>query len=184
MSSTPSDEPRVLRLGHPRPPWRLSVSSVNAWAEAAAICLNECSHGAGVTMSVVGIPQTTEVLLDVPEVDESMRRTHRNLKPAAEKGAEAVVASLIHDLTDDIFIEQAVDHTGIDYWIARRDDAPLFQNTTRIEISGILRESASNTVEYRIRKKRERLDKYPDEWPAKIAVVEFSAPKAVMEEYG
>jgi hypothetical protein len=162
----------------------LSKAAVIDWAEAAAVCLNECGHTSGVKMAVVGVQNTTEVLLDVPKVDESMLRTHQdNLKPAVEMGAVAVVASVIQDLTDDLVLKRGPDHTGYDYLLARRD-APLFQNTTRIEISGILRESANNTVEYRIRKKRERLGKYPDERPAKIAVVEFAAPRVVVEEYG
>jgi hypothetical protein len=176
------EELQVLRLGHPRPPWLLSALAVRTWAEAAAVCLEHCEHRCGVGMAVRGISDVRQVSLETPEVDEPMRRTHQNLKPAAEDGAVAVVASLIHDLTDDLFIKQAVEHTGIDYWLGRRD-AQHFQSAIRIEISGILRENSSNTVEYRLRKKHERLSKYTDECPAKVAIVEFSTPKAIVEDH-
>lgn len=114
-----------------------------------------------------------------------MRRTHRNLKPATEKGAESIVACLMHDLTDHVFIEQAFDHTGFDYWLGDRDDeGPHFQKKVRLEISGILRETSSNTVDHRISDKLERLSRYPDERPVKIAVVEFSTPRTVVQTHG
>lgn len=185
MSTIASDEPRVLRLRRPREPWTLSQHVLEAWTEAAAVCLEVGGHGSQVELALEGLPDAPRVALEAPTVDDSMRRTHRNSKPAVEMGAVAVTVSLIHDLTNDVFIEQAVDHTGIDYWLAPRGRAtPLFQGTTRLEISGILCEKPNNTVEYRLQQKRERLQKYADERPVKIAVVEFAAPRAVVEHHG
>ena len=184
MSNDDADESLVLRLGHPREPWRLGKVAVQLWAQAAAVCLEEVGHPATVVMTVLGFPQASRVILKAPVVDDAIRRTFRNLKPAAEQGAVAVVAALVHGLTGETFFEQSVERTGIDYWLVDRDDrGPFFQRKSRLEISGILRESSSNSVEYRLRQKRDRLAKYPDQRPAKIAVVEFSAPRTVMEEH-
>lgn len=136
-------------------------------------------------MVVSGISQASRVILRAPAVDDTMRRTHRNLKPAVEKGAESIVACLLHDLTDYVVLEQALDHTGFDYWLAdRNDEGPHFQKKVRLEISGILRETSSNAVVHRVSERIERLHRYPDERPAKIAVVEFSAPHTVVQTYG
>jgi hypothetical protein len=178
-----AEEPGVIRLGNPRRPWYLSDNSVRTWAEAAAVCLDECNHAPGVEMTVRGFADILRVRVEAPVVTDSMRRTHRNLKPAAEQGAIAVVSSLIHDLTEDVFIEQSIEHSGIDYWLVRRGQGMLFQGKTRLEISGILRETKANSIARRIREKSTRLDRYKDESPAKIAIVEFSAPKAVMEDH-
>lgn len=184
MSDDDADEPLVLRLGHPREPWRMGELAVLLWAQAAAVCLEDVGHGATVTMTVLGIPGASRVVLEAPVVDDAVRRTFRNRKPAVEQGAIAVVAALVHGLTSETLLQQSIEGTGIDYWLVDRDDpGPFFQTTSSIEISGILRESSSNSVEHRLRQKRERLSKYPDQRPAKIAVVEFSAPRTVMEEH-
>lgn len=175
------DELPVLQLGRPRVPWLLSDLAVRAWAEAAAVCLDAVGHGCTVEASIEGIPGVLRVILDAPTADEAMRKTHRNLKDATELGAVAVIASVVHDLSDELILDQAVEGTRIDYWLGRRGEGPLYQKKSRIEISGILREAPNNTTEYRIHKKRERLRKNPDERNATIAIVVFSAPKAVME---
>ncbi len=181
MTATSSDELPVLELGRPRGPWLLSELTIRAWAEAAAVCLAEVGHATRVEADIEGVPGVTRVILEAPVVDEAMRRTHRNLKDATELGALVVTASVVHDLSEDLILEQAVEGTRIDYWLGRRSEGPLYPNRTRIEISGILREAPNNTVEYRIRQKRERMNKSSDERRATIAVIGFSAPRAVME---
>ena len=182
-TSPPKDLP-VLHLGSPRPPWRLTPRAAQTWADAAAVCLEKVGHDVHVEMSVTGFDRATRVIVQAPAVDDAMRRTHRNLKDAVEFGAQAVVASLIHEFTDLVFIDQAFDHTGVDFWLASRSESgPFFQAKARLEISGILRETPSNSVEYRLTKKAERLDKYPSEYPASIAVVEFSQPRTEMRHH-
>jgi hypothetical protein len=174
---------KTIRLGSPRDPWYLSKMAVRAWSEAAAVCLAECGHGSGVEMTVDGFGEFERVRVEAPSLDDAMRRTHRDLTPATELGALAVVASLVHDLTDDLFLEQSIKPSGIDYWLGRRGQGNLFQgDKTRLEISGILRAS-NNSVEKRFSEKFTRLDRYDDERAAKVAVVEFSAPKTAMREH-
>lgn len=181
MLPTSRDELPILQLGHPRAPWLLSDLAVRAWAEAAAVCLDAVGHSCPVEANIDGIPGVTRVIFDAPTVDEAMRRTHRNLKDATELGALVVIASVVHDLTEELILDQAVEGTRIDYWLGQRGEGPLYQKLTRIEISGILREAPNNTIEHRVRNKRERLRKNPDERTATIAIVAFSQPKAVME---
>jgi hypothetical protein len=176
----------ILHLGHPREPWRLCELTVRTWAKAAAVCLEVVGHRGSLVMTIVGLPHARQVQLEAPTIDDAVRRTYRNMKTAVEHGALAVVASLVQDLTDETFLEQAVEGTGIDYWLVGREEpGPILQGRTRLEISGILREdpSTSNTIQKRLRDKHQRIDKYPDERPAKIAIVEFSAPRTVMETH-
>lgn len=127
------DELPILQLGHPRAPWLLSDLAVRAWAEAAAVCLDAVGHTSPVEASIEGIPGVTRVILDAPTVNEAMRKTHRNFKDATEFGALVVIASVVHDLSDELILDQAVEGTRIDYWLGRRGEGPLYQKLTRLD---------------------------------------------------
>ena len=100
-----------------------------------------------------------------------------------EKGAEALSFLLAIELTEYEVIEEATIRTGIDYWLGYDETHPKFDNLNffqaRLEISGILKESASNTLEKRVvEKKTQTKQSDATLLPAYISVVEFSNPKA------
>lgn len=76
-------------------------------------------------------------------------------------------------------VQQAQKGTTVDYYLASKqgDDFLIFNNTARLEVSGILSETESNSVEDRIGDKRRRLKPDPTSGlPTLISVVEFSQP--------
>ena len=71
----------------------------------------------------------------------------------------AIVLLLIQEFTEFTAIEQSVIGTTIDYYLGHQNqnDNLIFNNTARLEVSGILEENKKNTVENRIKRKLNRL---------------------------
>jgi hypothetical protein len=120
--------------------------------------------------------------------DELMRQyagTSRKLNDYApttrtiDDAACAIALLLIRELTEYTAVSKARVGTTVDYYLI-----PKTQNTNlifneaeaRLEVSGILSETKSNTVKARIKEKRERLTK--NDMPTFIVIVEFSNPYA------
>lgn len=183
MTVSAAGRPLTFRLGHPREPWLLTGPELQTWAECAAVCLDVVGHHQRVQMTLTGMGDVATVALEWDAATDVMQRSHADLQVAAERGALAVVASLVHDLTDDLFFAQSVKSTGIDYWLARRTDR-LFQRTARLEVSGMLRDRDGYEVRRRLKARHERLDTLADERPARIAVVVFDEPRTVVEDHG
>ena len=96
---------------------------------------------------------------------------------------------LVREMTECTAVEQSVIGTAIDYWLSpqtQSDDDLIFNHAARLEVSGINCEDTSNTVERRIREKRDRLIEHTGEGnslPALIVVVEFNRPWSKIECY-
>jgi len=113
---------------------------------------------------------------------------YKEPKKYTEKGAEAISFFLTSHFTGFKVIEEAViktgpERTGIDYWLGYSEDhedydADNFMRA-RLEVSGILEETPSNTVKSRAAgKKRQVFPTDKTGLPAFISIVEFSSPKA------
>ena len=84
----------------------------------------------------------------------------------------------IHE-TEYTIIERSCKGDGFDYWMGYRDDM-LLNRVARLEISGILKESSSNTVEKRLQIKKKQTEQSDSCClPAYISIVEFSELKAI-----
>jgi hypothetical protein len=102
-----------------------------------------------------------------------------NSDDAIEFGAEALALLLIKEKTPYTAIERAVKPSGIDYWLGYKNSKYIFSRfDARLEITGILTESSSNTIKSRINKKLERT-MISNVFPVFISVIEFGEPKAV-----
>jgi hypothetical protein len=108
-----------------------------------------------------------------------MKQSHADLQDAVEFAAYAIAFLLVPELTEMTTIRQAIKGTTFDFYLAPKagDDLLIFNDAACLEVSGILAESDSNSVEARIRSKLRRLKPDPSEaLPAFISVVEFSQP--------
>lgn len=160
---------------------------VGFYAQSCMVCLDHNSHQSGVEMFL----QTPEenVTCRIIWSDEITREHHNafaDLIRATDHAACAIALLLIREFTEFTAVEQAVIGTHVDYWLRRKeastDDKYIFNDTARLEVSGILQESRANTVENRVTQKLNRLDtKTP---PAYVIVVEFSRPHSRMVEHG
>ena len=84
--------------------------------------------------------------------------------------------------TEYTIIERSCKGDGFDYWLGKKDDG-LFNHAARLEISGILQESATNTVEKRLKIKIKQTEQSDESrLPAYISIVEFGKPKAIFKK--
>jgi len=147
-------------------------------AQGLAVCLDSHSHLSGVELKVKGdFSEAFNVYWDKP--DDLVKLGWANLKVATEHGAYAIAVLLIRKLTRFTVIETACNGTGIDYWLGHRSNLP-FQRKSRLEVSGIYRESPTNTVKGRVRQKLDQAEQSDGLLPAYIVVVEFSKPESLV----
>ena len=104
-------------------------------------------------------------------------------REATEFGATALTILLLLKCTDFTYFIRAYQGTGIDYWLGKGtytgNVLPTKKRKGRLEISGILKETKSNSINMRIAQKKRQSKKTDNtKLPVYIAVVEFSLPKA------
>jgi hypothetical protein len=141
-------------------------------AEAASFCIDKEGHALISTLEVVGDHSAIFDLRRMP-VDDQMVRAFKDPQEATEFGAEGIAISLVSELTSFQAVERAVTGTGIDYWLANKDDDEL-NFAARLEVSGI---QSGGEVERknRVRGKLKQTDQSDDRRiPAMVIVVEFS----------
>jgi len=141
------------------------------------ICLDNQRHKSGVRLKVKHYDDSDvvfQVLWD-DEVTDELRRAYADLVRATENAACAIALLLVREITDFTAIEQASRGTTIDYYLSYREetDELIFNHAARLEVSGILQEDGSNTIDGRIKGKQRRLK---PGLPTFIIVVEFSYP--------
>lgn len=169
----------------------LDIDHCSATCKAAQVALTEAGHPYSVTCQVrdQGTLLCTIVLQWTALERTSSKRSWRQLQRLAEWAAEGIAFLMIEEFTPYTVVDQseidtrAGQGTGIDYYLGAKeeldcedeDDFP--EHLARLEVSGILRPSASNTLKARVSRKIERSKMSDnDGTPAFIIVVEFESP--------
>lgn len=148
--------------------------------DAALICLDYNKHKGSVELKVEGIRKGDFVISWKNRITLRMRNTWKDLQEATEKGAEGIAILLISHLTNYKIIQRSAKGTGIDYWMSEKDSILPFQNSARLEVSGLLKKN-DNDYKQRIKKKKKQTEQSDNtNIPAYIAVVEFESPKATL----
>jgi len=150
-----------------------------SFAHAVVTCLEERRHRSGVVMIVDGdFNQSFSLRWD--PIDDQIRRSWADFEDATEKGAYGIAALLVVHLTEWTVVERARKGRGFDYWLGRKDcETVLFQNTARLEVSGI-REGDEHELNRRVRMKVIQVKPDPQRLPSFVVVVEFGRPRARM----
>lgn len=157
----------------------LSPQRGAALCQAAAVCLEHVGHTSGATLNVDGSYHESFRLL-WPSAAEQFRRTWADMQDATEHGAYGVALAVMDALTGLVAVQRAVKGTGFDYWLAPVGaGGPLFQGTTRLEVSGVLVGDRS-VVRQRVREKVEQTKVSDGKLAAFVVVVEFGEPKSVV----
>lgn len=144
------------------------------------VALELNNHKTGSKMQIMGDQEDEALLFWSTKVEMA---GYKEQKKITEHSAEAISFFLAKELTIYSLVEEATIGTGFDYWLGLNSDHaeydPLNFLSARLEISGILKETAHNTVEARIREKKDQTK--PTDYlklPAYISIIEFSKPKA------
>ncbi|MEL6257115.1 MAG: hypothetical protein AAFR87_34290 [Bacteroidota bacterium] len=158
--------------------------SVGAYlAEGGAYCLEAQGHASGVLLELSGAFEEKVKVLWPEQVNNQIIRAWADSQEATEFGAIAVAILILQSLTNYTVIERSFKGTGFDYWLGvgeyDENRLPFEQRKARLEVSGIWRESKSNTIDARIELKKQQVKKSDDlNLPVLIIVVEFKTPKS------
>ncbi|MEM1120246.1 MAG: hypothetical protein AAGJ18_07335 [Bacteroidota bacterium] len=152
-------------------------------AEAAAICLTLNGYKSGVQLKVEGEIQETFLVEWSDKITKSILDSWNDVKEATEFGATAIAIMVLLEITDYTYFIRAYQGTGVDYWLGKGmytgEKIPIAERQGKLEISGILKATKSNTINMRINQKKKQVVKTDHtNLPIYIAVVEFSQPKA------
>ena len=157
-----------------------SRNQANFLSENCIVALEHNQHRSGCVLKLDG--DTTEDI-QLQWSSEIVKNGYKEEKKFIEKSAEALSFFLCRYLTEFNLIEEASIGTGIDYWLGYDKDHDLFNPANflqaRLEISGINSEAGSNTLESRVKaKKQQTVPTDGTQLPAYISVIEHSTPKA------
>ena len=169
----------------------LDVDHCSAACRAAQVALSEAGHPFSVRCEVEDQEKPLfTVVLQWRELEKrSAKSSWRQLQRLGEWAAEGIAFLMVDEFTPFTVVDQSeVDTrpgrgTGIDYYLGAKenlncddeDDFP--EHLARLEVSGILRPSAGNSMKARVSNKIKRTkNSDSDGTPAYIIVVEFETP--------
>lgn len=153
--------------------------------ETCIWCLNSCKHQNGVALTAQN-NKNTEILpicWNEKSIDRDAIDRAYNKEDAIEFGAEALSFILVRECTKYTAIRRSATGTGIDYWLGkkRRAGNKIFSSAdARLEISGILKQTTSNSVKRRVKEKLEQTTPTDKSFPVFISIIEFGQPQAEM----
>jgi hypothetical protein len=153
-------------------------------AYAAAVCLEEEGHSSGVWF---GLAEDGEVgrrfTLSWPPATEPALRSWADPEEATEVGACAVAALLVDAIAGLHVLERSRRGTGFDYWLGQSGHSGLlFQDKTRLEVSGI--RHAQDEAEMKARERLKVRQVARGEPPALqalpriVVIVDFGVPRS------
>lgn len=146
--------------------------------QACTVCLDNSKHVNGVTAPLTGVSPNSITLNWSSLVTAQIKRNWADMQETLEYGATAIAILLASKITTYTCIERSSKGTGFDYWLGNENSLGIFQQKARLEISGILSESATNTLDSRIKTKITQTQKSAAlKLDAHICVTEFSNPK-------
>ena len=156
------------------------------YMEACVWCLDQNKHQNGVLLKFSFNSQAFSYPISWPEerIDLDKIRNHYNSDDALPFGAEAIAFFVSINHTEYKSLKRAVKKTGIDYWLSNESSTQSlpFQNAGRLEISGILKQSETNTITKRVKEKIIQTNQSEKTTlPVYVVVVAFDDPCAKME---
>ena len=158
--------------------------------KSAMVCLNHHQHQSGVQLYVepekIGfctLHWTGHVTIEMLRQYAGTTAKLRNYAPTTrtiDDATCAIALLFIRDNTEYTAFEKATIGTTVDYYLRNQatDSDLIFNNTARLEISGILQTTPTNTMQGRLRQKQRRL--VDEGLQTFIVIVEFSQPGLLM----
>lgn len=145
--------------------------------ENCVVMLHRCNHVPPTRMPLVGQKEDDVNIQWCDTYSEQMERTYADHQANTERSAIAISALLAKELTGLSVVMRSRKGTGFDYYLGK-EDYELYRPSARLEISGIEKESPSNSIHGRFKQKTEQIAvSNALGLPAYISIVEFSTPK-------
>jgi len=145
------------------------------YLEGLVYCLMSHGHSSGTFLEISGEFEETIELIWSDDLTEQMKQSWNDSLEASEYGATGIAILLIKFILDLEVLQRNIQGEKTDYKIGN----PINMNITAfLEVSGIFSETPTNTINVRVRKKIEQVEKRLKNLPAYIIVTEFSKPKS------
>ncbi|MEO0468447.1 MAG: hypothetical protein AAF206_02410 [Bacteroidota bacterium] len=106
--------------------------------EACLACLDHNDHLPKADLTILGDQEIEYQLISYEAIDDQLRNTWSDPTEATEYGATCLAVLLVLEVTDYTVVRRSVKGTGFDYWLGHASGDFPFQDTARLEISGIL----------------------------------------------
>ena len=126
-------------------------------AEAAAYCLDAQGHQPGVILKVIGDFEGEFSLHWTAVIDDKVKKAWADEKEATEYAATAIAILLIQELTDFYITKRLRQEDRADYFLEKRNIITRNTSGALLEVSGIFEEHVQNTINARVRIKKENI---------------------------
>lgn len=161
----------------------ITANAVGFYVENCMVCFENQKHKSGVQLKLILDNIEEKATFNWSRsITQQILNAYRDLRRATDHASCAIALLLLREFTQYQAIEQANIGTTIDYYLSPKsteNDKLIFNSSAYLEVSGILQENPGNTIDQRIRSKRNRLKTNRD-LPVIIIVLEFSQPWSKM----
>ena len=140
--------------------------------EAVIYCLTKQGHVSGSALKITGDWEKEFIIEWDYLLNANSLKSWNDWKEATEYAAMGITVLAMMELTKFCTFERAAQDAGVDFWLTDTDK----KENARLEVSGIWKETKSNSINMRINLKRKQLK--PTKDSSYISVVEFGTPKA------
>lgn len=154
----------------------LTPEVADAFAQAAAVCLDSQCHKPGALLHVQRRSASHHSLDWTPPTQQA-RRAWRDEREATEYGASGIAILIAFRIMGFSVTSRSRKGTGFDYWLGRDPGQPPFREEVRLEVSGIRRGGARD-IRRRVNAKRRQMARGSSRLPGFVMVIEFSEPLA------
>ncbi|MEM0994199.1 MAG: hypothetical protein AAGI49_14260 [Bacteroidota bacterium] len=145
-------------------------------AEAASYCLYKSGHDSGVFL-LLDEEQRVKIQWNM-ELSEDLETTWQDEQELVEFAAVGIALPLALLLTSYTDIQRAEKGSRADFWLGRKDENGFPILEALLEVSGIYKENAGNTLKTRVKRKTQQIKKTPyGNLTCYVIVIEFSQPK-------
>jgi hypothetical protein len=159
------------------------TASMSAYmCDCLVVCLAEDNRETGLNLKVETIDKTYTYVLDwTTKMTPHLMGATQDVERTTEWAAMGLALLLARELTDYPYICTRRKGEGIDFCLSKNENE--FFCDARLEVSGIRKESLTNTLETRLRiKKRQTEGAVIADKPVFISITEFSKPKSLFIE--
>ena len=156
------------------------IASMSAYmCDCLVTCLAEENHQRGLILKVETEDKKYNFRLEwTTKITPHLIGATRDAERTTEWAAMGIALLLVRELTEYPYVCTSHKKTGIDFFLSK--NAHEMTRDARLEISGIRKESLTNTVKRRlVLKKRQTEPSDAPDMPVFIAITEFSEPKSL-----
>jgi hypothetical protein len=172
--------PKTINLEQLRENLDYLVASMSAYmCDCLVVCLSEENHNSGLILTVQTEDKEYHFRLEwTTKITPHLIGATRDEERTTEWAAMGLALLLVRELTEYPYICTSHKRTGIDFFLSK--SATEMNRDARLEISGIRKESLTNTLKRRlVIKKRQTEPSDVLNMPVFISITEFSEPKSL-----